>query len=241
MSRGINFISDEHKFLQSKREPRLFSFNTEDEDVNIKMEFGVPFITVPTKRTIDGLRGFVYNAMQGEIPRPKFNGRALALIGFLCIGFSGVGILMDNFNFNQFVKGKAPSFFFNRAARNDYDEETDYATETIKLWKIVETFDKTLAKYNIDSTACVQHSICVRVQKSYKKVLKNEREASNLDIILEGITRSDWILRFISGTAIDDAIQVGRSKKNCDKVFSSCAFDLQFFTSGIQGMMKNVI
>uniref|UniRef100_A0A336N056 CSON011572 protein n=1 Tax=Culicoides sonorensis TaxID=179676 RepID=A0A336N056_CULSO len=34
MSRGINFISDEHKFLQSKREPRLFSFNTEDDDVN---------------------------------------------------------------------------------------------------------------------------------------------------------------------------------------------------------------
>lgn len=35
MSRGINFISDEHKFVQAKREPRLISFDTDDQDVNV--------------------------------------------------------------------------------------------------------------------------------------------------------------------------------------------------------------
>lgn len=113
-SRGINFIDNEHQFVQSKREPRLFSFKQDDDDVNIRMEFGVPFITIPTKRTIDGLRSFVEDAMQGEIPRPQFNAPALALIGFLCIGFSGVGILMDQFNFKQYTEGHAPFYFFNR-------------------------------------------------------------------------------------------------------------------------------
>lgn len=82
------------------------------------MEFGVPFITIPTKRTIDGLKSIVYDAMQGQIPTPQLNIQALALIGLLCIGFSGVGILMDQFNLKEYVHGNAPFFFYNYNQRS---------------------------------------------------------------------------------------------------------------------------
>lgn len=121
------------------------------------------------------------------------------------------------------------------------DESNDLGSDTINIWRILEVLDKTLSNYNIDTTACVQHSICVRVQDSIQKLSKSSREASNLDIILEGITRSDWIMRYISGTAIEDAIKTGRNGESCDKVFATCTVNLQFFYTGIQDMMKNVV
>lgn len=79
------------------------------------------------------------------------------------------------------------------------------------------------------------------MQQSYQKVAEGSQEMSNVDIILEGITRSDWIMRYISGTAIEDAVRTGRSGKSCDKVFCTCTVNLQFFYSGVQNMMKNVV
>lgn len=37
ISRGINFIRDEQKFFQAKREPRLLSFDTSDQDINVNL------------------------------------------------------------------------------------------------------------------------------------------------------------------------------------------------------------
>lgn len=119
MSRGINFIGNEKNFVQSKREPKLFSFNTEDDDINIRMEFGIPFVTIPTKRTIDGLKTFVYDVMEGKLPKPQLNLHALTLIGILCMGFSSVGVLMENFNFKQYVQGHAPFYFLNRGRKGE--------------------------------------------------------------------------------------------------------------------------
>lgn len=79
------------------------------------------------------------------------------------------------------------------------------------------------------------------MQESFLKVIKGNSEMSNLDIVLEGITRSDWIMRYISGTAVEDAIQTGRSGKSCDKVFSTCTVNLQFFYSGVQNLMQNFV
>ncbi|KAL0819472.1 hypothetical protein ABMA28_007576 [Loxostege sticticalis] len=36
-----------------EREARLFSFNTVEDDVRIDLQFGVPFISIPVKKTVD--------------------------------------------------------------------------------------------------------------------------------------------------------------------------------------------
>uniref|UniRef100_A0A336MFK7 CSON000713 protein n=1 Tax=Culicoides sonorensis TaxID=179676 RepID=A0A336MFK7_CULSO len=213
MFRGINFISDNQRFFQSKREPRLFSFNTDDQDVNIEMELGVPFITIPTKRTIDGLRSFVSDAMDGEMQLPHLNINTLALIGFMIIGFSGIGLMMDEFNRKTYVNGNAPFWFFNRERRS-HEESPQH---TVNIRKIFEAIDSTLSKYDIDTTACIQHKICERVQKSIKKINQNMPDISHFDNIIEGLTRSDWSMKYVSGTAIEDAIQTARLGKSCDR------------------------
>uniref|UniRef100_A0A336N4K9 CSON011571 protein n=1 Tax=Culicoides sonorensis TaxID=179676 RepID=A0A336N4K9_CULSO len=235
MFRGINFISDNQRFFQSKREPRLFSFNTDDQDVNIEMELGVPFITIPTKRTIDGLRSFVSDAMDGEMQVPHLNINTLALIGFMIIGFSGIGLMMDEFNRKTYVNGNAPFWFFSRERRAN--EEAPQ--HTVNIRKIFEAIDSTLSKYDIDTTACIQHKICERVQKSIKKVNQNMPDTSHFDNIIEGLTRSDWSMKYVSGTAIEDAIQTARLGKNCNRVFASCSYRFKFLYSGISNFVKN--
>lgn len=202
------------------------------------MEFGVPFITVPIKRTLDGLKTFTTNAMKGELPKPHFNFAAITLIGILCLGFSSLTVIMRRINEKHYLYGTAPNFFHGRSIDQSNDDD-DY--DTFNLWHVLETIERALAKYNIDGTACIQHSICQRVQESLQQVSKGRKEATTVDIVLEGISRTDWILDFISGSAIEDAIHAARYKKSCDNAFPSCKVNLKFFYSGVQNMVNNVL
>lgn len=102
------------------------------------MEFGVPFITIPTKRTIDGLRSFAYNVMQGEIPKPIFNLPALTLIGLLCLTFSTLGSAIRNLNQKAYEAGKAPNFFSQRS----YFGRFDFSFSTNIPWLTIIHFQK---------------------------------------------------------------------------------------------------
>lgn len=104
----------------------------------------------------------------------------------------------------------------------------------------MDKFDKTLAKYNIDTVACVQRSICVQVKESRRKILDNKKTASKFDVVIEGISRTDWMLSFIAETAIEDAINVARKQKDCDASFPTCSVNLRFFYSSIQNIVRKV-
>lgn len=117
----------------------------------------------------------------------------------------------------------------------DDDKDNDFGN----LWTVFDNFDKTLAKYNIDTVACVQRSICVQVKDSRQKIM--EKTGTVFDVVIEGISRTDWMLNFISETAIEDAINVAKQEKDCDRSFPTCSVNLKFFYSSIQKLMHNVM
>uniref|UniRef100_A0A336MX15 CSON008574 protein n=1 Tax=Culicoides sonorensis TaxID=179676 RepID=A0A336MX15_CULSO len=236
--RNRQFRGFEFNEANSGRQPRLFSVSTEDKDVNVRMEFAVPFVTIPTKRTIDGLQSAAYSIIEGKIPKPEFNLRAMTLIGLLTLTFSTLGTAIKMVNQKLYEAGKAPNFF-----RSDLSENTqsNNGQEYFNIPNLFEMFDKTLAKYNIDSVSCIQRTICVRIKESRTRIMKNRILASKLDTIIEGVSRTEWILNFIAETAIADAVKVAQRNENCDLAFPTCSVNLKFFYGGIQKMVNKFI
>lgn len=64
---------------------------------------------------------------------------------------------------------------------NVFDEDES------QWWKILDQIDRTLLKYDFDTTACSQRAICWYVKESMANV--QDRKASNFDHIVNGLTR----------------------------------------------------
>ncbi|PZC77816.1 hypothetical protein B5X24_HaOG202927 [Helicoverpa armigera] len=80
------FIVVNSKDVQKKREGgrrgKLFSFNTVDEDIRIDLDFTVPFISIPVKRTMNSAHGLL------DFPLININPASLALGGAVVLGTS---------------------------------------------------------------------------------------------------------------------------------------------------------
>lgn len=96
----------------------------------------------------------------------------------------------------------------------------------------MEAVDKSLQKFDIDSTACTQRATCWYVKEAMNNV--NENRADKLDTVINGLSGADWAVKFTTGTAIEDAIRVGRRNLNCEQAFPSC----QLKTETVQKILK---
>lgn len=90
-------------------------------------------------------------------------------------------------------------------------------------------FDRSLQKYDIDTTACTQRIICWYVKDSAINVAENS--ATTVNKIINGITSASWALEYTDGTAINDAIAVGKALKNCERTYPSCRMDRNFIAN----------
>lgn len=43
----------------SQREPRFISFQTKDDHIDVEIDFAIPFLTIPVKKSIDGMMSSV--------------------------------------------------------------------------------------------------------------------------------------------------------------------------------------
>lgn len=118
------------------------------------------------------------------------------------------------------------------------DGDKDDVDDFFNLWAVVEKFDKTLTKYNIDTVACVQRSVCMQVRESRQKIMQNT--GSKFDVVIEGASRTDWMLKFIAETAIEDAINVAKRGMDCDDSFPTCSVNLKFLYSSIQTLVRKM-
>lgn len=99
-------------------------------------------------------------------------------------------------------------------------QERAGTTDPNHLWTLMEAVDKSLQKFNIDSTACTQRAVCWYVKEAMNNV--NERRASRMDTVINGLSEAEWALKFTTGTAIEDAIRTGRRNVNCGQAYPSC-------------------
>lgn len=45
------------------REPRFISFNTKDDNIEVEIDFAIPFLSIPVKRSLSGAMGTLQNVI----------------------------------------------------------------------------------------------------------------------------------------------------------------------------------
>lgn len=48
---------------ENRREPRFISFNTKDDNIEVEIDFAIPFLSIPVKRSLSGAMGTLQNVI----------------------------------------------------------------------------------------------------------------------------------------------------------------------------------
>uniref|UniRef100_A0A182JFM3 Uncharacterized protein n=1 Tax=Anopheles atroparvus TaxID=41427 RepID=A0A182JFM3_ANOAO len=97
----------------------------------------------------------------------------------------------------------------------------DDPQEASLVWTLLGSLDRAMERYDIDTVACAQRTVCWYVKEA--TVAVSEGRAGPIDTIVEGLSRADWMGRFTASTAIEPAIRAGRKQATCEQTFPDCA------------------
>lgn len=54
----------DHYRSDSRREPRFISFQTKDDDIHVEIDFAIPFLSIPVRRSLSGAMGTIQNVIK---------------------------------------------------------------------------------------------------------------------------------------------------------------------------------
>ncbi|EDS31623.1 conserved hypothetical protein [Culex quinquefasciatus] len=201
-----------------QREPKFISFQTKDNNIEVEIDFAIPFLTIPVKKSVDGMMSSV---MKGT-SLININVGAVALAGVLAVGGALIGGVAKLFRDKELLTPLGPLNVRRTESMPTPSKTERDADEENALWNLLRVVDRSLQRYDIDSTACTQRTVCWYVKEAAINVA--ERRASRMDTVLDGLAGADWALSFATGTAIEDAIRAGRRRVNCEQAFPACRF-----------------
>ncbi|XP_050510951.1 uncharacterized protein LOC126887453 [Diabrotica virgifera virgifera] len=163
----------------------------------------MPFLEIPVQKSLN----FAKNAVA------KINVPSLVLTGLLVL-ISAVVIPSALMLISKKLHFADPfTNHYNSTYRNlDLDISP--------MWKYGSILDNVLLENHIDTTACVQRSICSLIYKSKRDILNGN--ATSIDKIIDGVTSNDWILDKIYSTSIYSAVNNGLNSVNCNKEYTNC-------------------
>ncbi|XP_016950989.1 uncharacterized protein LOC108025190 [Drosophila biarmipes] len=196
---------------QLEREARGFHFHASGEDVSVELEFIVPFLKVPVKRSM----GLARDALQGIL-----NLRTGALINTAVVVAAGAVIAAV---VRLLI---APLVITSVAGGYGYKSEPDRG-----MRRLTDVVESQLEEHNIDASICVQRMICQYLQQNV---------SSGCARALNVLTSSPWLHSFMDGTAVFQAIQSARSNRSCTHTYSSCKWPshLNWKTGGLPQVLR---
>ncbi|XP_062555430.1 uncharacterized protein LOC134220388 [Armigeres subalbatus] len=195
---------------RGNREPKFVSFHTKNDNIEVEIDFAIPFLTIPVQESVSGVMGSI---MKG-VPALNVNVGAVILAGFLAIGGALLGVVM------RFFKSHGMMGLLGPMKPTEKQQRASDFPDLTTLWSLMEAVDRSLQKFDIDATACTQRTVCWYVKEAMNNVI--EDRASKMDTVINGLSEADWALKFTTGTAIEDAIHIGRRNLNCEQAFPSC-------------------
>ncbi|XP_044745974.1 uncharacterized protein LOC123307646 [Coccinella septempunctata] len=198
----------------SNRQSRLISFNTLDDGISVELDFTVPFITIPVKKSMALAQGSLANINVG----------AVILAGGLVVGISLIMPLILTFFSKQHI---IPSQW-KPGYRNAEDRS--------EIWSQIENI---LSSQKIDPTSCMQKYICSTISQSLMNIEKGA--ASSSDKIIDGIASSPWLTEQLHGTSMYFALKNGLGKNNCSDTYKSCGVSEDLFESTFDALQKFVL
>uniref|UniRef100_A0A182VX61 Transmembrane protein n=1 Tax=Anopheles minimus TaxID=112268 RepID=A0A182VX61_9DIPT len=221
-----------------RREPRFISFETKDNSIEVEVNFAIPFLSIPIQKSMDGVMSSV---LKGT-PLLNVNLGAVAVAGVLTVGGALVGAAVRTFSNSSTALPwssllsldglrQSPGRTESKPRQKQEGANQRNEDDDNLLWTLLGSLDRTMEGYDIDTVACIQRTVCWYVKEATIAVA--ESKATSVDTIVEGLSRADWLSPFISGTAIEQAIQTARKERSsCEKSFPSCA---------ITSFMKHVV
>ncbi|KAH8247142.1 hypothetical protein KR032_011119 [Drosophila birchii] len=203
--RNVAYILEEEDPLPGvEREGRGFHFHASGEDVSVELEFIVPFLKVPVKRSMNLARDAVQNLL---------NLRTGAILNTAVVVAAGAVIAA--------VVRLLLAPLVITSLGNGYGYKSDTGRGMRRLTDVVES---QLEEHNIDMTVCVQQLICQYLQRNL---------SSGYARVLNALASSTWLPPSFHGTAVFQAIQSSRSSRSCSHSYRSCRWPKRLnWTSG---------
>lgn len=96
-------------------------------------------------------------------------------------------------------------------------------------WRIMTIIDQALIENNIDTTSCMQRTMCWLAKNSRNKL--NSGQAASYDKIIDGLMSNPWLNQMIEGSAMQTAIVIGLQNHNCSVHYKNCKITQQSIQS----------
>ncbi|XP_031630522.1 uncharacterized protein LOC116345366 [Contarinia nasturtii] len=212
-------ISDDFQSFQrtgkrtSARDGRLFTFETKNDDIQVGIEFSVPFISIPVKRSVNSMKSWASSAFVTD-PVMNINTGSIALTGAVLLGGFVSTYLWKSFMKDQSQFVNSPAYY------GPYTRQDDQFDDENPLNQLIDKVERVFHKYDIDVTTCVQRLVCITIRNAAENVAKGN--GTSAEKIFDGLS-STWILRRLTaGTAVNDAILAGQRSADCEKKFFEC-------------------
>lgn len=64
-------VFEHYRSEKPRREPRFISFQTKDDNIEVEIDFAVPFLSIPVKRSLSGAMGTLQNVIKVSYQHEK--------------------------------------------------------------------------------------------------------------------------------------------------------------------------
>ncbi|KAH8417894.1 hypothetical protein KR222_007853, partial [Zaprionus bogoriensis] len=189
---------------EARREARGFHFNALGGDVNVELEFIVPFVRIPVRRSMKLARDAVQNLL---------NLHTGALLNTAVIVAAGAVIA-------TIVRLVLAPMVFTSMVANGYGGYLGKHTLDEALTQVLES---QLDEHNIDVAVCAQRAICQYLQHNAAQ-LQRQPSSNNSVRIIHVLANSRWTDSLLNGTAVFNAIDAARSSRSCLHAYRSCSW-----------------
>ncbi|XP_075161383.1 uncharacterized protein LOC142234179 [Haematobia irritans] len=198
----------------NNRKSRGFQFHADDKDVNIELEFIVPFVRIPIERSMDITKTAFRSLFDLNLRSILTTGAVVAVGGILAIflkfffsPFGGIG---------GFRKASRSSQEYSMW--HQYDNSSNNHENSLNWISLVET---KLRENKIDLGNCIQKSICEYMQKTDEGVTIGD-SGDGFQKIIAGIISFPSVHSVLNGTAVKDAIDMAETGNECSVTFNNC-------------------
>ncbi|CRL07415.1 CLUMA_CG020388, isoform A [Clunio marinus] len=211
--------------IPSKREPKFISFQTVDDNIEIELDYSIPFLSIPVRQSIDTVLGAVKLTQSSQnFPLGNLN---IGVVIFFVISvfavaiFGGTTTLKENVgedgaNPDISIFPKFPWLpYYGHKSRKGNDDAENHSS-----WQILNQIDQTLHRYGVDTASCVKRATCWQVKESLSNIY--DKNATSFDYIITDLASSTMIQQFISSTSWNDAIIAARKDADCMSTFPNC-------------------
>ncbi|XP_069191218.1 uncharacterized protein [Procambarus clarkii] len=199
---------------------RFFTFGSGAKTLDLGLSFIVPFVSIPTSSLLnigENLGATTSTALSSLM---SINWASIISIGALILIAS---LLLPQLAawVSTLISGGTGGYS-NSYGRNI--ERDGGLLPVAPFTSILSQLDDALAQYDLDSTSCMQRSVCTYVAESELSV--KEGDADSIEMIVSGLARSLWLQTLVGKTSLTEAMEMGRSGANCQVQYPKCPFSL---------------